>query len=75
MAMEVDPCVEAGEHIEGCIYGGVPKGASPVDLEAIKYAWTEEGPVPSYHQRAKRQLKRDWPRLWEALTDTFGGGS
>ena len=69
----VDPCVEAGEHIEGCIYGGVPKGASPIDVENIRYAWTVEGPSPDYHRRAKAALRRDWPRLWEALTNTFGG--
>jgi len=42
-----------------------------IDYEAIEYAWTAEGPSPEYHRAAKRQLRKDWPRLWEALTDAF----
>ncbi len=43
-----------------------------IDYEAIRYAWTIEGPVPSYHRREKAELKKHWPRLWQALDAAFG---
>lgn len=42
--------------------------SAPVDAgSAIVEAWTNQGPVPSYHRSVKRRLRRDWPVLATAI--------
>lgn len=30
-------------------------------------AWTVPGPSPAYHRQQKDRLRREWPRLYQAL--------
>ncbi|HEC66996.1 MAG TPA: hypothetical protein ENI23_17100 [bacterium] len=34
-------------------------------------AWTNEGPVPSYHKNMMYNLKRDWPTLYKAIASVI----
>jgi hypothetical protein len=36
---------------------------------AVVDAWTIAGPVPSYHEAKKQELRRDWPALAQALDE------
>ncbi len=33
----------------------------------IYEAWTVPGPSPAYHRQQKDRLRREWPRLYQAL--------
>lgn len=36
-------------------------------IELVLDAWTIEGVSPAAHRDAKRRLRQQWPRLFEAL--------
>lgn len=33
----------------------------------VANAWTDPGPIPAAHEKAKEDLRRDWPVLADAL--------
>jgi len=35
--------------------------------EQVVAAWTDAGPVPSYHYAAQARLQAEWPALAQAL--------
>jgi hypothetical protein len=41
------------------------------DLERLRAAWLNAGPRPDVHDAAKRQLRENWPTLYEALVALF----
>ena len=36
-------------------------------VQAVIDAWTIEGPLPEFHYRIKRRVRREWPTLGRAL--------
>lgn len=42
------------------------------EIDEIEDAWLNEGPEPDYHRKAKRKLKKLWPRLHKVLETAYG---
>ena len=38
-----------------------------VAARQVHGAWTVPGPNPAYHRQQKDRLRREWPRLYQAL--------
>lgn len=41
------------------------------DVERLRAAWMDAGPRPDVHEAAKRQLRSEWPTLYDALVALF----
>lgn len=40
-------------------------------IEEIRNAWLVEGPCPEYHLRKKRELREEWPSLYNAIEQSI----
>ena len=63
--------VGAAIHLSGYLDRVIILSTPDSRLQAIVDAWTETGPNPGYHRKARHRLAREWPTLYLAIRDAF----
>ena len=55
----------------------IPKERRTIDhaIARLRDAWSNAGPVPDYHHRAKAELYGTWPTLANAITDLLAAAN